>query len=476
MAINRIYVKAQDGSPLDTQVQLTGKCAIRGANDFKLTKAEDGSIVATTPYSNVWYMYNQAVADLTRIKWLRTINGVGTSTGLFQITGDKCFSWIPGSTSVQTYKRKTGTADFPRYEYITENRAGGMKILDMCEACESCATQAKIRGLIEDVKIRLNWLKDINLYPTALANARRTMLRNLKIRDLPAVCGVPNQSYPAVADASGRLLGQYATCVHMWNYLVAQAEYGTTVELAAQDPAAFLVKSRRAFKTCVEDPQDASATIQCQIEVRRRTASSTAGDISVYIPDPTIDFQPFDNAAVHANQWTITNDNSDASHKIITTTFPAATVAGTYMLAVYIMPFHYATITDSGGQPMSLDNPALVLQKPTAGSTTDPTDGKAYKSYTYTALNGTLTEALIYGRPTADQYNKSKSFPSKSDTVKLLWDIQVTWTTSGLISGNPVSFVENFNIEPVSPRKPMAELFGNNGMFASRTLYDVEPR
>lgn len=480
MAIEHIYIKAQDGTPVGT---LTGKCSVRGLDDMNIG-VDDRTAELTTPASGTWQMYSQAVVDISKLKWLRTINGTGTSDGLFQITGDKCFSWIPGDTSVDTYKKKTGGSSVsPSYEYITEVRGGGMKMLNMCEACESCSTQAKLRSLIEDAKIRLNWLKDINIYTNTRANARKQMLYDAKITGLPPVCGVSSPSLIAldgfnnrVIGYSGRLMGQYATCVHMWNYLVAQAEYETAIELAAQDPTAILVKARRAFPTCVEDPQDASATIQCEIDVRRRTASTQANDISVYIPDPVVEFKPFRNTTVLPTQWSITNDPNDASHKTVTTTFQAATIAGTYMLAVYIMPFHYATLTDSGGQPMSLDNPTLAFNKPSPGSTTDPNDGKTYRSYTYTGLNGTLAQSLIYTRPTADQYNKSKSFPSKTDYSKLLWDIQVTWTTSGLMNTNPFLFRENFNIEPVSPRLPMAELFGNNGMFAARTLYDVAPR
>jgi hypothetical protein len=467
MAISNIYVRADDGSPVAT---LDGSFIFRNANDI-FVRVSDGATELVTGPSDKWAIYDGARANMARQNWLRSINGVETTAGQFSITGDKCFSWLPGDTAVATFRKNVGLHELPNSKYVLEPRGGGMHMLNMCAACESCATSAQLRQLLESLKIKLNTMKDKNLYSTELVESRKEILHDARLRDLPAACGVYNTSYTPGLETSSRLLGQVATCVHMWNYIAASQLADTSVELSPQDPTAMLIRTRRAMPTCSPSQASATATIQCTVEVSRTTPSVTNDDISVFVPPPVLEFRPFDTQVVHDSDWTLANDANDATHKTLSTTFQAVTAAGTYMLSVYVLPFRCVQVLDQQGNPVTLTAPQVSLQKPAAGQTTDA-DGKDYRSYTYTGTNATIT-SIRKTAVTAEDYNQSKVFPSKSVSGKQTWTVNVSWTVTGLMSAGPATFQETFLIEPISPRVPIAELFGNNGMFSQRTSFGL---
>lgn len=489
MPISRITVIKADGSSqnLDTRLALAVKNDPLVAGSSLDSMAVDGSVATVNMPTLVDTVYQQAVNRLVEAGkgWLRSVNGVTTDTCALLIGGDACFSWIPGDENVRTYITKergqNGQAVIKSYLLV---KGGGMHVLNMCAACGSCKPQARLRMLLENLKMQLNLQKDKNLYDDTLLNQRLAVLRQ-NVMDPDASCDIPSRSWPQQAYSGTQLLGQVVTCLHMWNYIAARAYAKSVVETAAQDPAAFVIRTKRAFPSCYNSTtqEGTPGTIKCEIEIKRVSGgsdspSTTSADISVYIPECTTEFQPFANANIGGHDATVTYYNNDATHKKITTSTWQVSKSGTYMLSAYVLPFHYAELKDSNGNALSLDN---VNLNPTGTPTTvtDATDGKVYNARQFNATQATITQAVKYNTNGSDGlnwYNNSKTFPSKTADGLFTWSVQITWTMTGVngaseaATSTPVSYVENFLIQTRKPRKPVLDLF------PLTKIYDVAPR
>lgn len=489
MAISTITIMKADGSrqTLNTRMSLDIKHdGLDGSSHIDTLDVFGNTVVINMPMlTNT--LYEQAVDQLVEAGrgWLRSINGVTTDTCALLIGGDACFSWTPDDEDVRTYMDKeAGQNNQTIIKSYLLSKGGGMHIMNMCAACGSCKPQARLRMLLENLKMQLNLQKDKNLYDNTLLNQRMVVLRqNVMDPDIP--CDIPSRSWPQQAYSGTQLLGQVVTCLHMWNYIAARAYAKSIVETAAQDPAAFVIRTKRAFPSCYNSAtqEGTPGTIKCEIEIKRVNGSSdspstTSTDISVYIPDCTTEFQPFANANVGGHDATVTYYNNDATHKKITTNTWQVSTAGTYMLSVYVLPFHYAELKDSNGNALSLDN---VNLNPTGTPTTvtDPTDHQSYEARQFNATQATITQAVKYNTNGSDGlnwYNNSKTFPSKTVDGLFQWSIQITWTMTGVngadeaATSTPVSYVENFMLQTRKPRKPVLDLF------PLTKFYEVAPR
>jgi hypothetical protein len=449
---------------------------------------------------------DQAIAELSSRSsgWLKTINHIQPVNGQFLIEGDACFSWIPETTTVRTYpERVSGVNNTTTMRSYLEEKGGGLHILNMCAACGSCQPQAALRIMLENLKLKLNELKDKNLYDNSTATARRGILRSNTMAPDTA-CGIPIRSWITDTVSSTMLLGQYATCVNMWNYIAARAHSQVLVEPAPHDPTAILVRAKHAFPACLagSPAHGTGGTVKCTIEIRRNNSPSTTNtDISVYVPPAATEFQPFTNANVGTNDVTVTHDMQDATHKTITTSTWQASVSGTYCVSVYFLPFNYAELKDQLGNVLSEQNeiiapPANDQYHTYSTSTTvvDPNDGVGYPATRYFHGKATFTRYVKYNTsdtgqtPTgSDMYNKYKSYPSVvDDGAAYTWKVTVKWTTTGLeeVNGStstPVEYTTDKYIQTRRPRIPAANLLPGSGetdeykLFTNMTLYNVSP-
>lgn len=446
-------------------------------------------------------------------RWLKTINYVQAPDGLFLITGDSCFSWIPGMTQIHNYVRDTGSqVQDTRIESYLEELGGGIHILNMCAACSSCQPFATIRMLLEDVKLKLNEFKDINLYDSATATQRKQILRQHLMAANPA-CNIPARQDDQTPVESSMLLGQYATCIHMWNYIAARAHSTTTISTAPHDPAGMLIKTKRIYPACLagNPAHGTGGTIQCTIDVRRSSQSRPdlpTPDISVYVPPVYTEFQPagFDNN-VGANDATIAHDSYDASHKTITTSTWQVGAPGTYMVSAYVLPFNYAELLDAqGNQLYPTDDTRISSYTPTGVSVVDPNDGVGYAASAYGITAARLVRRTVWdtsdnkAAPAIDgshMYNTLRAYPStnaatinRGEVEMHVWHVRITWTLSGLRSllqvgdstDTPVSYVEDYRFMLPSPRLPATNLLSQQlnddteKPFSTTTLYNVNPR
>lgn len=511
MPITRITIRKADHSETDIteafQLRMGQDTPTGGHYERDVLKVTGNSVTLDMPALNV-DVVEQAIAEVAGrgAGWLRSINHVKADNGQVLMSGDACFSWVPEMDSIRTYVDKTsGPNNTETVRSYLAEKGGGIRILNMCAACGSCQPQAALRVMLENLKLKLNEMKDKNLYDNANATARRGVLRSQTMAP-DASCGIPIRIWPADTVASNMLLGQYATCVHMWNYIAARAYSQTLVEPAAQDASAILVRSKHAFPACLPASADpaSAGTVKCTIDIRRyNSVSNTNDDISVYVPPPDTEFKPFGNNAVGAHDATITHDMSDASHKTITTSTWPAVKAGTYCVAFYFMPFNYAELTDQTGNVLQPDYVIIAPPDPDAAyhpyvtqtTVVDPSDGVAYPATQYSHGRATFARLVKYNTsdtgqsPTGeDMYNKCKSYPSRVNRgVSYTWQLRVTWTTTGLESVNgststPVDHYTDMLISLPAPRTPLLELLPSAGdttgnrLFTDITLYNVSPR
>ena len=486
MAISTITIVKADGTRQTIGTRMSLSMYTDGASAADTMEVSGNTAVIRMPV-HADTVYAQAVENLVEAGsgWLRSVNGVATDTGAMLIGGDACFSWIPGDDDVRTYiSKERGQGGQAIVKSYLLAKGGGMRVLNMCAACGSCKPQARLRMLLENLKMQLNLQKDKNLYDNTLLNQRLGVLRD-NVMDPDASCDIPVRSWPQASPSGTQLLGQVATCLHMWNYIAARAYAKSVVETAAQDPAAILIRTKRAFPSCYNQTtqEGTPGTIKCEIEIKRVNGgssfpSTTASDISVYIPECSTEFQPFSNSGVGGHDVTVTHYNNDATHKKITTSTWQVSKSGTYMLSAYILPFHYAELKDANGNALSLDN---VNLNPSGTATTvvDPTDGKSYPAMQFSDTQATVTQAVKYdtgGSTGLNWYNNSKTFPSSTDDGLFTWSVQITWTMTGVNGASeadtsaPVSYVENFMIQTRKPRKPVLDLF------PLTKIYDVSPR
>lgn len=399
-------------------------------------------------------IYARALEQMDRSIYLSNINGVmPDGDGQFWISGDACLSWKPDNDDVKTYVVHPGTIN----EVYNLEKGGGLTLYDLCPACLSCDPMLQLKHGIEAVKIAVNQLKDVNLYAPEVCLQRKTYLDNQRL-STPVGCTVPADDLDGFSIDSKRLLGQYATAVHMWNYVVSQYNAKTTIDAIASDPSGFTIQTKRAVPSC-----DGKVTIQCEVEISCRNDSGGANDgMSVYIPTPTIMFMPFDRLPTDVgNPATIVADASDYTHKIIRTNFKPVTAAGTYALIVQILPFRYTKLLDSNNQQLSLEN---IVYTPSHTVITEKITGVDTETYTKWRYDMGVTRQ--YGQilaPTLTDYNTGKSYPSKSCGDNAIWDIYVKWTVTGLVTDggatDTAEFEETYVFVVPQPRKYLDGLF-----------------
>ena len=422
--------------------------------------AGDGAIATPDPRGltlqgwDATNIYAQALEQIDKGVYLSNINGVvPDSDGQFWITGGPCLSWRNKGDDVHTYVKNEGTQD----ELYNTEKGGGMILYDLCPSCRSCDPVLELKHGVEAMKIALNQLKDVNLYTPQVCDARTSYLQSQRL-SAPAGCATPHDGLDGFHVTSKRLLGQYATVVHMWNYVVSQYNARTLIDAMPSDPAGFTIQTKRAMPSC-----DGKAVIQCEIEVSCRNDSGGATDgMSVYIPTPSIQFMPFDRLPDDiGNPATVTSDPSDYTHKTIRTNFKAGTVSGTYALIVQVLPFRYTKLLDANNQQLSLEN---ISYTPAHTTITEQIQGVDTETYTKWRYDMGVTRQ--YGQilsPTLSDYNTGKSYPSKSAGDNAIWDISVTWTITGLVTDGGASdtavFHEDFVFTLPKPRKYLDGLF-----------------
>lgn len=386
-------------------------------------------------------------ANIQPDTFIQTINGVSSNDdGEFFIDGSECDSWGIIENGV----------DSITHEQVTGATTSGISLVDLCPACRTCESIYRLQYEVENLKMWVNTLKDVNLYINDDMDQRRTNLSNLRVTNLSDLCAAGLEQDDAYMQIkSVQLLQQYMTVVHMWNYVVSQNNASNVIEVAPEDTAGFVVQTKRALPSCADNQ-----AIQCTIDVGAPCAMKDDGTqiqlpyhVSIYVPKPTLDasifdledgkdvksldlhFEPFDekqeqalgNAKIHVCSQT----QSDRVR--VQTDVISAKVAGTYVVSAKFLPFVYYRIWKGSDA-----NKTYISVR---GGTTVPITGTTVGDDTVWDFGISGHEELPLLNPTAQDYLDAKTTPTCSVNFKLVWPIHIEWTVTGVAE----PYVEDYN-------------------------------
>jgi len=369
------------------------------------------------------------------LQYIKTINGVApTQDGEFFIDGSECDSWD-----------------------ILESRTG-ISIVDLCPSCTKCESIYRLKYEVENLKMWLNTLKDVNLYLTAGTKdevaTRTALLSQYRITgpDKMPQCNTGIEFDDGYMNMRGlQLLQQYITTVHMWNYIVSRNNASTIIEVAPEETTGFVVQTKRALTSCACEQK-----ICCTIHVsaygilkdnQPNQPREIPSDypISVFVPEksnivrfePTVKQDP-PNIALPISGCTIsTADPADpddylyASKKTATTGEIDAKAAGTYVVCVKFLPFiYYQAWRD--GEPINIRGGTTTT---ISGHTNTETGVVTYDFGISDWTTNIKPSADMPGEPTEADYLSAKTVPTTSVPFKILWKIDIEWKVKELVDG-----------------------------------------
>ena len=412
--------------------------ATSGNTDAIVAGGTEGSIAigcSVEPlYNSVTITPELSIELPDALKYIKTINGVApTQDGEFFIDGSECDSWD-----------------------ILESGTG-ISIVDLCPSCTKCESIYRLKYEVENLKMWLNTLKDVNLYLTAggvnEVKTRALLLSQYRItgEGKMSSCSTGIEFDDGYLNMRGlQLLQQYITTVHMWNYIVSRNNASTVIDVAPEDTTGFTVQTKRALTSCA-----CAQTICCTIRIRPlgilkdngEFESSLPYPISVYVPDNsnTVRFEPLlsdeqqslalnvDSCVISTAPKSSPTDIIYASTKTATTTEIPAKVAGTYVVGVKFLPFvFYEAWRD--GEPISIrGGTATTISGKTSSDGTVTYDFGISGHTTYVKPSPAPAPAALRGEPTESDYLTAKTVPTCSVPFKIVWDVTITWQVRELV-------------------------------------------
>jgi hypothetical protein len=413
---------------------------------FNDSKSEDGTV---TNEMTVDLLPNQATLSIENTYKpkkgqlaVKTINGVApNSYGEFYIEGSECDNW----------------------DYIDN----GISIVDLCPSCTTCENIYRLKYEVENLKMWLNTLKDVNMYiswgeDNDEVGIRAGLLSQFRITgpDKNPECNESLTFDDGYMHMRGlQLLQQYITTVHMWNYIVSRNNSSTIINTAPEDATGFVVQTKRALTSCHDDQ-----CIECTIDIRPEGIIEDSSSIisplpdedkypiSVYIPDASnlIRFEPLlkdkQDKALDVHKMTITTEAGQANHKTATTGEIPVKVAGTYVVSIKFLPFVYYAAFREGkrvkirGGDVDQDITPIIV------------DGSTIYPFNISECIPTPKE-----NPTEGEYLDAKAVPTCSVTWRIVWDVTVNWKVTGEAEG---SGIENYKYTTNGIRKYYEAIIG----------------
>ena len=447
------------------------------------------------------------------LRKVNTINGVGANAaGEFFIDGSECDSWgyikngiAEGSGEVGEevwfVRRNKATGELIKYKYPN---GFGIWLTDACPACTSCETIYRLKYEVENLKMWLNTLKDVNMYTSTLygdvpnhVGYRRDLLKQQRITEYneDQACSTNLQPDDKYMQLQGiQLLQQYMTVVHMWNYVVSRNNSSTLITIAPEDTTGFVVQTKRALTSCAN-----TQSIRCCIDVQPCGAywdtnpTSPGGfpgdyQISIYVPEKSnrVSFEPFDSDVQQQNAlngiYTMTIrtrasslvQNQPVAYKqadtspTLTPDYIDAKVAGTYVVTTKFLPFIYYRAWRGLKSDGSKNYITMRGGKQDQDIQPYPVGDTGAVIYNF-GLSDVETGYLE--RPTEQDYLDAKTAPTCSVPFKIMWDITVTWQIAGekpdvenyryMANGirayySDASVMSNTTVLPLEPEEPVS--------------------
>lgn len=383
-------------------------------------------------------------------RYISKINNVTPAAGgSFHILGSECDSVI-----------------------TDDSNEHALKITDLCPACSTCDTQYQIKRQLEFYNIYLNLIKDINLYTIGNYITRYNDLQNSYRIPTQSACSITGRTaeqeveeFNRLLNSAGKLLHNYITTVHMWNYVVNINNNDTQLSMPPEDGCGILVQTKRALTDC-----SGTRSLRCTVEISPATGS-VQDNLSILTPTPSTVFEPFD----YTPQVSCTITNTSYTSKKATITFGPLQVAGTCIVTAKFLPFIHTVVTTGINDPATsggvsgltsaLEYYSELTSRPqassggmyifTSGSSISlPSSGGVLASSAGSLsieVNTTTDQKL---NPTREEYEQGKSYPSISADGHNYWLVQVKWE---ILKGTTVeqTTVDTYHFVTPKCRVPM---------------------
>lgn len=403
----------------------------------------EGMSVATSGNTDsVSASVDALIDNATARKFITSINETpSTGDGSFLIEGSDCVSWSYTDKVIEDLPVEGSTV------------SGALLFTDMCPSCTTCESIYKLKYELENMKMWINTLKDVNLYTESVAQDRKTALSNLRITGSSSSCGVfPEDDSQLKAT---QLYKEYITMLHMWNYAVSINNASSIIQLAPENDAGFVVQTKRAVTSC-----DGSVRIKCEIKVEKSAylPASTAvppeySVMSLYVPEDSMKFtygpfaeettplKPGNNPGfedlskpVCELLYPTANPLVCTSKKVRSTSsaqdgFLNVQKAGTYTLEAKFLPF-IPSESKINGQLITPENWKTITTNVDPTSSTDVQGGTTY-TYAYDLVTNIYEDPVV--EPTRTLYLISCIAPSAAVDLSIVWNITITWTIQELV-------------------------------------------
>ena len=429
----RVYIQQKDSEP---------KELLPGA----IITLEGMSVAASGNTASVSATIEDIISGTTASQFVTKINEVVSSDdGGFLIEGSECVSW--------SYTPATIIDPSLRYqenEYgikIPVPIKGAVLITDMCPSCTTCESIYRLKYELENMKMWINTLKDVNLYTEDQALSRKQGLSALRVTGATSACGIyPVDDFTMKAT---QLYKEYVTMLHMWNYAVSINNSSAVIQLAPESTAGFVVQTKHAVTSC-----ENKIKLQCAIEVTKSSqyikgSSEVAVPVeywrmSVYVPPESMKFThgpfvtsndpaanpgfgpvpvipatvpptTFDPVCITGTQYTTKTIKSAADPVDVQE-------AGTYMLEAKFLPF-IPSVSTINGTTVTANNWQNINTNVDPTVTPDVSGGTTY-TYAYdivTTLQNPIQD------PTRENYLNSCIAPASAVDLSIVWNVVITW-------------------------------------------------
>ena len=421
MSVGSIIVQNRAGETLGS---VSGKVMLRLGEGL----AWDGSTLSAASSDS------PLVAGVAAVKsdgrYVSSVSGASPgAAGDVWVDGDECLSWEPGASSVTLY--------------------------DLCPSCRTCEGAHRLRRRIEWCHMMLEAFKDASLNTQTVTDARLALMAADRVSD-GASCASTDAEYAKYAETVGilsrRLLGQYATMVHLWNYAVSQNNSSTVITTPSGDETGFIVQTKHALPSC-----GGAAAINCSIVIEPVDVEE---GISIYVHTPELEFLPFTSAMTGLSDH-VAVTHETATRKVIATNLGPSEYAGTYAVTVKVLPFMYAVLRDRDGNVIDLAS----VDWSAVGSTSDVVVGETETTTTTQYhLGATQEEYTQLKAPTLEQYRAANVCPTRTDDGENVWKVTVSWIMTGSLEK---TFTETYIYTTMRTRKYLA------GMLRDTTFVTV---
>jgi len=341
-------------------------------------QAGKATLCTTLPESVFDAAYDKLM--LGGYRYISSINGEQPNEdGLLMLNGDRCLSW--------------------------QHAPGEITLYDLCPACSSCDLYAELIRRLEQCKIALNMLKDANLYDNDILQSRKATLENARAELHESCEGHDPVSRTPIF--SSELLKQYATMVHMWNYLVTTIGMYNEVVVAPDSPSGVSVRTAYTVSNC-----NTLNSLMVAIEISPLSLADGLQPLSLYVARREVAFIPSEDTP--DDFPTVVPTLGAGTTKTVMATFGAVNTAGTYVLTATFLPFVYA-------QPV------------------EPEPPDTRRTYIVSENN----------YPTYDDYCTSIMYPSEAVSGMCTWRVVITWT---LDDGKARNIVRTYEMRTATPR------------------------